>query len=232
MNIVCGAMSYRLMPHCDSASWRRCSITWPMWSTSSRVPWKALLAVVALSTSQIGRMPRSRADSALSTTTDAARHADDHAVPPPVEGQGGLLDDVVGGGRAGDEEARGRPLEERVAGEVVGGDDDDAPAAAGADPVLRQGDALRGAGARRVDVRVRAARADELGELRVPHRQDLEDEAAVEGVAVLLDGRLQLVDAMVDVGEHRVVAVAAARVSRDRSCSSVSSCSRRARSVK
>ena len=43
-----------------------------MWSTSSRVPWKALLAVTAPSTSQIGVTPRSRAAAALSTTMPAA----------------------------------------------------------------------------------------------------------------------------------------------------------------
>ena len=43
-----------------------------MWSTSSRVPWKALLAVTAPSTSQIGCSPRSRAASADSTTNAAA----------------------------------------------------------------------------------------------------------------------------------------------------------------
>ncbi len=39
---------------------------------SSRVPWNALLAVTALSTSQMGRSPRSSAASALSTTSAAA----------------------------------------------------------------------------------------------------------------------------------------------------------------
>ncbi len=43
-----------------------------MWPTSSRVPWNALLAVTAPSTSQIGDMPRSRAASADSTTKAAA----------------------------------------------------------------------------------------------------------------------------------------------------------------
>ncbi len=43
-----------------------------MCSTSSRVPWKALLAVTAPSTSQMGCRPRSRAASADSTTKAAA----------------------------------------------------------------------------------------------------------------------------------------------------------------
>ena len=47
-------------------------MTCAMWSTSSLVPWKALLAVTEASTSQIGWMPRSRAASADSTTMPAA----------------------------------------------------------------------------------------------------------------------------------------------------------------
>ena len=43
-----------------------------MWSTSRRVPWKALLAVIVPSTSAIGWMPRSAAASAVSTTIAAA----------------------------------------------------------------------------------------------------------------------------------------------------------------
>ncbi len=43
-----------------------------MWSTSSRVPWKALFAVTAPSTSQMGWIPRSRAALALSTISAAA----------------------------------------------------------------------------------------------------------------------------------------------------------------
>ena len=67
-----GAISWREMPLRDSALATSFSITWLMCSTSRRVPWKALFAVTALSTSQIGRMPRSRAASALSTTSAAA----------------------------------------------------------------------------------------------------------------------------------------------------------------
>ncbi len=47
-------------------------MTWPTWSTSRRVPWKALFAVTAASTSQIGCRPRSRTASADSTTNAAA----------------------------------------------------------------------------------------------------------------------------------------------------------------
>ena len=75
-------------------------------------------------------------------------------------------------------------------------------AAAGADPVLGQGDRLGRAGAGRVDLGVRPTRPDQLGELRVTHRQDAEQEAAVERVAVLLEGELQVVDAPVDLGQR------------------------------
>ena len=47
-------------------------MTPPMCSTSSRVPWKALLAVTVASTSTIGCSPRSAAASADSTTRAAA----------------------------------------------------------------------------------------------------------------------------------------------------------------
>ena len=125
-------------------------------STSSRVPWKALLAVTVPSTSQIGWMPRSRAASADSTTKPRR--------PCPMimpcrrrsNGSGGVLDRVVGGGGAGGEEADADPLASGVAGDVVGGDHDDAAAAAGADPVLGQRERLGRARAGRVDLRVRA----------------------------------------------------------------------------
>jgi hypothetical protein len=48
--------------------------------------------------------------------------------------------------------------------------DDHAAAAAGADPVLGQARRPGRRRARGVDLRVRAARADQLGELRVAHR--------------------------------------------------------------
>ncbi len=70
-NIVEGAIACRDTPR-PSASRTRDSMTPPMCSTSSLVPWKALLAVTAPSTSQMGWMPRSRAASADSTTSAAA----------------------------------------------------------------------------------------------------------------------------------------------------------------
>ena len=106
-----------------------------------------------------------------------------------------------------DEEAGAEPLEQVVAGHVVGRHDDDAPAATGADPVLRQRDRLRGAGARGVHLRVRAARADQLGELRVAHGEDAEQEAAVERVGLPLERRAAVVDEAVHLGRQDVVAV-------------------------
>ena len=70
---------------------------------------------------------------------------DQRAVPSAVEGQGGLLDLVVGGGGARGQEAGADPSQQAVAGHVVGADHDHAAAAAGADPVLGQGDRLGGA---------------------------------------------------------------------------------------
>ena len=102
-----------------------------------------------------------------------------------------------------------------VGGDVVGGDDHHAAAAAGADPVLGERDGLGGAGAGRVDLRVRPAGADELGELRVAHRQHAEQEAAVELVGVAARSScLQVVDAPVELGE-RVAGSAASSSERD-----------------
>ena len=106
-----------------------------------------------------------------------------------------------------DEEAGAEPLEQVVAGHVVGGDDDDAPAASGVDPVLRQRDRLRRARARGVHLRVRAARADQLGELRMAHGEHAEQEAAVERIGLPLERRAALVDEAVDLGRQDVVAV-------------------------
>ena len=44
---------------------------------------------------------------------------------------------------------------------------------------------LRRARAGRIDLRVRTARADQFGELRVPHREHAEQETAVERVRLL-----------------------------------------------
>ena len=71
MNTIAGAISSREAPR--ASAWATTdSMTLPMWSTSSRVPWNALLAVTAPSNSQIGRMPRWRAEPGVSTTIAAA----------------------------------------------------------------------------------------------------------------------------------------------------------------
>ena len=199
---MAGAISSRRTPR--ASAWATTdSMTSPMWSTSRRVPWNALLAVTAPSTSQIGRMPRWRAARGALDHDRRRAHAEDHPVAPAVERHGGFLDVLVGGGGARREEARTHPAEEVVGGDVVGGDDHDALAAARPDPVLGQRDGLRRARARRVDLGVRPPRPDQLGELRVPHRQDTEQEATVERVAVLIEGELQVVDAPVDLGQRR-----------------------------
>ena len=68
---VSGAIAARVTPRA-SACRTTSSMTPPMWLTSSRDPWNALLAVTAPSTSQIGVTPRSRAAAALSTTMPIA----------------------------------------------------------------------------------------------------------------------------------------------------------------
>ena len=69
------------------------------------------------------------------------------------------------------------------------GDDDHAAAAPGADPVLGQAHRLGGARAGRVHLGVGPAGADVLGELRVAHGEDAEEEAAIEDEAVLVEER-------------------------------------------
>ncbi|OPZ52609.1 MAG: hypothetical protein BWY91_02247 [bacterium ADurb.BinA028] len=133
--------------------------------------------------------------------------ADDHAVPTPVERRGRILDQLVGGGGAGGEEAGAHPRHELLASGVVSGDDDDPTGPPGADPVLGDRDGLGGAGTGRVDLRVRAAGADDLSELRVPHRQHPEEEPAVEVERVLVELTLELRDEGVDLGADRLAAI-------------------------
>src|SRR5690606_21873334 len=94
-------------------------------------------------------------------------HAEQRAVAPAVEGQRGLVDLVVSGRGARRQEAGADPAHEILTGYVVGADHDDAAAATIADPVLGQRHTLRRTGTGGVDVRVRPARADVLGELAV-----------------------------------------------------------------
>ncbi len=138
-------------------------------------------------------------------------HPEQHAVAALVERERSLLDDLVGGRGPGGEEARADPRQHLVGGRVVGGDHDHPRATARADPVLGEGDRLRRARARRVDLRVRAAGADELGELRVPHREDAEQEAPVERVLVLGELEPQVVDPALDLDARDRVALRDAR---------------------
>ena len=128
-------------------------------------------------------------------------HADHHAVTAAVERKGRVLHLLVERGGARGDEPGADPLHHVVGRGVVGRDDQDAAAAAGADPVLGEARGKPHRAAGRVDLRVRAARADQLGELRVPHREDPEEEAAIEGVVLLLEELPEGGDLLVDVGE-------------------------------
>ncbi len=134
-------------------------------------------------------------------------HAEEHAVAAHVERQRGVLHRLVRRGRPRREEPGADPREHLVGGRVVGGDHDDPPAAARADPVLGDRHRLRRAGARGVELRVGPARADQLGELRMAHREDAEEEAAVELVGVLLELEPHVVDAALDLRPRDLVAL-------------------------
>ena len=120
-----------------------------------------------------------------------------------VERGGDLAGDVLDGGRAGSQEARADPGQQDIAAHVVGGHDDHTATATGADPVLGQRYRLGGARAGGVDLRVGAAGADQLGELRVPHRQTAEDEAAVVLEALDLQQVAQFRDPPIHLGGRR-----------------------------
>ena len=135
-------------------------------------------------------------------------HPEQHSVATLIEGQGGLLDDLVSRGCAGGQEPGADPRQQLVRGRVVGRDDDRPPAASHADPVLGDRDGLGRACAGRVDLRVRPARADQLGELGVTHREDAEEEAAVEPIRFLFELDPQVVDLAVDLGQRDAVAMA------------------------
>ncbi len=116
----------------------------------------------------------------------AGAHAEDRAVTAAVERERRFVDAVVGGGCARRQKARADPFHQVFAGHVVRADHDHAAAAPGANPVLGHADRLSRAGAGGVDMGVRAARADILGELAVTHRQDAEEEAAVKFIRLAL----------------------------------------------
>ena len=133
-------------------------------------------------------------------------HPDKHAVAAPVERQRGFPDGGVGRRCSGGQEARPDPREQVVRRRVIGRDHQHAAGPPGADPVLGHPDRERRRRAGRVDLGVRAAGADQLGELGVPHRQALEQEPPVEAERVLRQLGAELVDAPVDLGDGRFVA--------------------------
>ena len=101
-------------------------------------------------------------------------------MPATVERGRRVLDRLIGSGRSAREESAADPGQQRVTGDVVRSDDNDSAGAAGANPVLGHAQGLRRTGTGRIYLSVRAARTDELGELRVPHRQAAEHEPPVE----------------------------------------------------
>ena len=176
-------------------------MTCAMWFTSRRVPWKALLPATEERSRQIGVTPRSRAASALSTTRAAAPMP--MTMPCRRRSNGRAASSTFSSSAAAPEATNPAPIHSIMWSErgVVGRDDQDATAAACADPVLGEAHGKTHRAAGRVDLSVRAARADELGELRVPHREDPEEEAAIEGVGRLLEELPEGGDLLVDVGE-------------------------------
>jgi hypothetical protein len=133
-------------------------------------------------------------------------HPQDHAVPPEIEGHGCVRDDIVRCRGSRGEEPGTDPVEQSIARDIVTRDDHDAFATIGSDPVLGQRNRLCGAGARRVDLGVRSAGADVLGELGVTHRQGVEQELPIELVRVLLLLDLQGVDPMVELFTQQLAA--------------------------
>ena len=80
----------------------------------------------------------------------------------------------------GGEEARPDPLDEVVACHIVCAHDDHALAASELNPIRSHGDGLGRARTRCIGLSIRSLSADVLGELRVSHAQNLEEEATVE----------------------------------------------------
>ena len=112
----------------------------------------------------------------------AGPHAQNRAVAAPVEGNGRLCYLVIGSGCTQGQKAGPHPLQQIVAGHVVGRDHDDAAAATAANPVFGNGHRLGRAGTGGVDLGVGSAGADVFGKLAVAHGQNAEKKAAVENV--------------------------------------------------
>ncbi len=128
----------------------------------------------------------------------AGAHPHYQAVAATVEGKGGLRDLGFGRRRTRGEEAGAYPLEQVVAGHVIGGDDDHAPAASAANPIAGEADGLGCGGAGRVHLRVRAACTEQLADLGVAHREHVPEELAVEMVGRARDLGFDLGDPAID----------------------------------
>ena len=126
-------------------------------------------------------------------------HAHDQAVAAIVKGKGGFFHRFVRSCRAAGQKTGAHPFQQMVGADVVRRDDHHPAASPSPDPVFCQTDRLRGACTGGVDLRVRSPGADELSELRMSHRQDFEQETAIERIRILFDGSLQLQDALDDL---------------------------------
>ena len=160
-----------------------CSMTPPMCSTSRRVPWNAEFAVTDPSTSQIG------VSAALAGRLGALDH-ERRRRPCRGSSRGGAGRTAAPRPRP---PRRWRPRPRRGSPRRASRSIVSEVASSAATITTRRqrpariqssasGDGLRRARARGVDLRVRPARADQLGELRVAHREHPEQEAAVERV--------------------------------------------------
>ena len=110
----------------------------------------------------------------------ARAHAHEHAVAAAIERQGRALDSIFGGGSARGQESRAHPFHQMVRGQLVGADHDHAPAAPQTNPILGHRNGHGRGCTSRIDLRVRSANPEHLGELGVAHGEHLEDEAPVE----------------------------------------------------
>src|ERR1019366_5373842 len=93
-------------------------------------------------------------------------------MPPAVKRNRGVFDLFIGGGRSAGQKTGAHPIDQIVGGDMIGRAEDHAAAPAGANPVLRQRDALCGSRAGGVDLRVGTASADEFGKLRMSRSEE------------------------------------------------------------
>ena len=130
-------------------------------------------------------------------------HADDHAVAAAVERRGRVFDFRVSRRGSRGQEPGPDPRQQDLGGHVVCGDDDHAARAPRADPVFGHGQGLGSGCASGVDLGVRPPRADQFGELGVPHGQAPENEPPVEFEGLLRQQLAQLGDPLVDFDGRR-----------------------------